>query len=330
MSSLADNGQLQCMIRHHHKTHSSPSRSGRIAADSDCRLERHLWLLESFAQLLICSGHSLEEMLGGFLQLLPSVWRYPEVCCARAVVREQVFATLNWRESPWMLVGEICVHGVPVGMLQVGYLTPRPDVDNGPFTREERLVLNFAAAVMGKTTERLETVHQLRETVEQLQLERTSLQQANAALRVILDRIDEERKTTRRTITANVDKAVMPVVRALEAQAPLHLRSMVDLLKSRLEEVASPFVDNLSRAFTSLTPLEISLCRMIRDDLTTKEIARIRHVSPSTVARQREQIRRKLGISGSDTNLATYLRTFLADAEPGRSDAGPCERRLAM
>ncbi len=50
---------------------------------------------------------------------------------------------------------------------------------------------------------------------------------------------------------------------------------------------------------------------MICDHLTTKEIARIRHVSPSTVARQREQIRKKLGIAGSDTNLATHLRQFL-------------------
>ena len=53
--------------------------------------------------------------------------------------------------------------------------------------------------------------------------------------------------------------------------------------------------------------------QMIRDGLTTKEIARMRQVSPATVARQRERIRHKLALIGTDANLATYLRPFLVE-----------------
>jgi DNA-binding CsgD family transcriptional regulator len=260
-------------------------------------------------------------MLEGLVRILPAAWQHPEICCARAILRGQVFATPNYRESPWMMEGEICVQGVPVCKLQVAYLAACPEADNGPFTHEERALLSFVAALLSKTVERLEAIQRLRETVEQLNLERGALQQANGALCAVLGRIEEERKATHRTIAASADKLVMPVIHALEAQVPPQIKPMVALLKTRLEEIASPFADNLSRTFASLTPLEISLCRMIRDNLTTKEIARIRHVSPSTVARQREQIRRKLGIVNSDANLATYLRTFLPEGEQSLAHA---------
>ncbi len=49
---------------------------------------------------------------------------------------------------------------------------------------------------------------------------------------------------------------------------------------------------------------------MIRSGLTTKEVARMRHVSPATVSRHREHIRRKLGLTNKDINLATYLQAY--------------------
>jgi len=50
---------------------------------------------------------------------------------------------------------------------------------------------------------------------------------------------------------------------------------------------------------------------MIKNGLRTKEIAELRRISPATVNRHRERIRSKLGITNSDTNLATYLRMHL-------------------
>jgi len=322
MASLVGSDKSQRLIRRDLGTPLPHSRPGGGSYDTDRQWTRHCEFLESLGQLLVRDGHCLEQMLTGLVRLLPSAWQYPEVCAARVSVRDQVFVTPDFAESPWMLEDAICVQGAPVGKLQVVYLTARPKAAKGPFTHEERALLSFIVSLLSKTVQRLEAVERLHETVAQLNLERAALQQANAALCGILDRIEEERKATRRTISASADKLVMPVVHAIEAQVPPQLRPIVNLLKSRLEELTSPFADTLSRAFASLTPLEVSLCRMIRDNLTTKEIARIRHVSPSTVARQREQIRRKLGIACSDTTLATYLRTFLTAAAPGAAVPG--------
>ena len=209
-----------------------------------------------------------------------------------------------------MLTGDICVQGEPSASSKwpISRLT-RQSLGASSRGRKGDLRLRHGVARTHRRAAGGE-LRRLRETVEQLHLERASPRKPTRRPR-ILDRIEDERKTTRRSITASIDKLVTPVVHAIESQAPAQMRPLITLLKQRLEEVASPFADNLSRAFASLTPLEISLCRMIRDNLTTKEIARIRHVSPSTVSHQREQIRRKLGIAGSDANLATYLRMFL-------------------
>jgi DNA-binding CsgD family transcriptional regulator len=64
------------------------------------------------------------------------------------------------------------------------------------------------------------------------------------------------------------------------------------------------------KKFATLAPAELQLCNMIRNGLPSKEIARIRHVSPVTVSRQRENIRRKLGITNTGINLTTFLCTF--------------------
>ncbi len=153
----------------------------------------------------------------------------------------------------------------------------------------------------------------LQAMMEQLRSQHSALERANAAIHAVLARIEEERDGVQASIVANVDKVLMPLLHALEAEVPLLQKKTVALVRQNLEEIACPFTDRLSRRFPNLTPLEIRICRMLRDDLTTKEIAQIRHVSPATVARQRERIRRKLGLTGSDTNLTSFLRSQQLD-----------------
>ena len=52
---------------------------------------------------------------------------------------------------------------------------------------------------------------------------------------------------------------------------------------------------------------------MIKNGLTTKEIAQLRHISIATVSRHREHIRKKLQIANKNINLATYLNTFMTE-----------------
>jgi DNA-binding CsgD family transcriptional regulator len=82
----------------------------------------------------------------------------------------------------------------------------------------------------------------------------------------------------------------------------------VTLLRQSLQEIASPFLTQIARDHMELTPVEIAISTMIRNGLSTKEIAQLRCISSATVRRHRENIRRKLGLRNRKVNLATCLQ----------------------
>ena len=58
----------------------------------------------------------------------------------------------------------------------------------------------------------------------------------------------------------------------------------------------------------SLTQKEITICNMIKNDLSSKQISEALHVSIRTIETHRNSIRKKLNISRKDVNLTTYLK----------------------
>lgn len=142
-------------------------------------------------------------------------------------------------------------------------------------------------------------------------LERQALQESNTAMRIVLARIEQEKQEIRRDIKTNAEKILIPILQALALQLPPSQKKYVEMLQTNLEEITSPFISHLSSSYHSLTPTEIAICNMIRNGLRTKEIAQIRGVSVATINRHREHIRRKLEITNSDVNLATYLQSSM-------------------
>jgi PAS domain S-box-containing protein len=90
-----------------------------------------------------------EELLQEFTTVLPKSWQSPEITCARIVISGKEFRTQNFSESPWMQSAPINVHGSVEGRIDVGYLEERPVLDEGPFMKEERLLINAIAERLG-------------------------------------------------------------------------------------------------------------------------------------------------------------------------------------
>ena len=63
--------------------------------------------------------------------------------------------------------------------------------------------------------------------------------------------------------------------------------------------------------FTVLTPTELRTALLIRNGLTTDEIAKHMHISPETVKSHRKNIRKKLGLNKSHHNLRAHLQAAL-------------------
>jgi DNA-binding CsgD family transcriptional regulator len=200
-------------------------------------------------------------------------------------------------------VGECCIF----------YLEECQPADEGPFLKEERALLDAVAEQIGTIATRISADLELQETNRQLKIEREALQESNTALHTILARIEQEKQEIHRDIRTNVEKIILPILQALSMQLSATQRKYVEMLYTNLEEITAPFIRQLSVSYHSMTPTEIAVCNMIRNGMHTKEIAKMRGVSESTINRHREKIRHKLKITNRDINLATFLQSSMWD-----------------
>jgi PAS domain S-box-containing protein len=115
---------------------------------------KELRCLYGIAAIAEKSEITLDELYQEVANLLPSSWQYPEICCARITTEDKEFRTANYRDTKWKLCSDIKVDGVKAGAVEVNYLEERPALDEGPFSREERRLIDAVAERMGRITER--------------------------------------------------------------------------------------------------------------------------------------------------------------------------------
>jgi len=269
---------------------------------------------------LLAEHHSdsLDGLLEQLVNFLPHSWQYPEITCARIEFKGQAYKSRNFKVTQWRQYSRIYVYSEPVGEVSMFYLEERPPADEGAFLKEERALLDALADQIGAIATRVSAELELQETNKQLSLERKALQESNTALKTVLARIEEEKQEIYKNIRTNVDRIVMPIIDGLSLELPPIQKKYLEMMQANLEEITSPFIRHLSSSYYSLTAAEIAICNMIRNGLRTKEISRVRGVSSATINRHRENIRRKLKITNSDVNLATYLQSNMWEESSGK------------
>jgi DNA-binding CsgD family transcriptional regulator len=255
--------------------------------------------------------YSIEDLLKELVNFLPHSWQYPENTCARILFKGKTYASNRFKVTNWRQSSRIYMYHEVVGECTVFYLEEYPPVDEGPFLKEERALLDAVAEQIGTIATRISADLELQETNQLLTLERKALQESNTALRIVLARIEKEKQDIHQDIKTNVEKVLMPILRAMTMQLPSAQIKYVEMLKANLEEITSPFINQLSLVFHSMTPTETAICNMIRNEMRTKEIAKTRGVSEATVNRHRENIRSKLNITNKNVNLATFLQSSM-------------------
>jgi PAS domain S-box-containing protein len=159
-------------------------------------------------------------------------------------------------------------------------------------------------------------LHTVREELEQRVRERTreleekaqNLEEVNTALKVLLKRLDEDKKAVEEKILFNMRQLVEPLLEKLKnGRQTERQKNLLDTLESNLKEITSPFARRMSNSFLKLTPTEIQVANFIRQGKTTKEIAEMLNLSPKTIEFHRDNIRTKIGIKNKKINLRTHL-----------------------
>jgi DNA-binding NarL/FixJ family response regulator len=148
---------------------------------------------------------------------------------------------------------------------------------------------------------------EVRDRTAQLDGANRAMTAKNAALQEVLASIESERRRIGQQVSENVDRVILPLLEALKCGAGVQQARIVSEIERSLAEIVSPFVDELSRKVSSLTPTELRVCALVRRGLAAKEVAAVEKLSPQTISAHRRNIRRKLGIAHQRVNLVTYL-----------------------
>ena len=115
---------------------------------------KELNCLYSISKLRERTDFSLEDILQAIVDLIPPAWQYPEITCARIVFDDYEFLTNNFKNTRWKLTRHIMVYSERIGTLEVCYLEEKLELDEGPFLREERNLIDAVAERIAKFIER--------------------------------------------------------------------------------------------------------------------------------------------------------------------------------
>ncbi len=129
---------------------------------------KELTCLFDIALLVGQVGLSLEQIITGIVTLLPPAWLYPEIACARIILDGRTFSSSGFKESPFCQTARIIVNGRERGAVNIAYAEERPELDEGPFLREERDLIEAVAREIALLVERRQAETEQSKLQEQL------------------------------------------------------------------------------------------------------------------------------------------------------------------
>ncbi|MEN6450695.1 MAG: ATP-binding protein [Thermoguttaceae bacterium] len=133
--------------------------SPTTADDDDVLLQlrervKELTCLYCISQLAERPEIQLHELLQGVAELLPPAWQYPEVTVARIELDDDGYSTKNYRDCEDKQTAALVIKRQRRGLIEVGYTAPRPRLDEGPFLKEERSLIDTVARQVALLIER--------------------------------------------------------------------------------------------------------------------------------------------------------------------------------
>ncbi len=142
---------------------------------------------------------------------------------------------------------------------------------------------------------------------QELREKRDSLEEANTALRVLLDYRAEFATEAEQRFGAAIRNLILPYIARLRKSTGSVQTTLLSIVERNLADLLDP--NTLAKDTTPrhLTAAEIRIANLVRNGISTGEIAAVLAISPRTVEVHRRNIRKKLNLG--KTNLRSYLLT---------------------
>ena len=112
---------------------------------------------------------TVAQIVAGVIKLLPAAWQYPEIAVARIVLDGRTRASAAFRAGWPSQTAAIVANRVERGFVEVAYTRHRPELDEGPFLKEERSLIDAVALQLALIVERREAAAERQQLQEQLE-----------------------------------------------------------------------------------------------------------------------------------------------------------------
>jgi PAS domain S-box-containing protein len=164
--------------------------------------------------------------------------------------------------------------------------------------------LNFGRDI----TDRKLIQDELKKRKKELELKAENLEELNTAMKVLLNKREQDKMDIEDNVLTNVKELVEPYFRKInKTKLDDQQTAFLSIMEYNLKEITSPFTRKMSQKHLSLTPREIQIANLISYGSSSKEIAEHMNISRRTVDTHRKNIRRKIGLHKKSVNLRSYL-----------------------
>jgi two-component system NtrC family sensor kinase len=106
---------------------------------------KELTCLYGIAKLVVKPDSSFENILQSLVELLPPAWLYPEIATARIILDGNSYTAPNFQKGVYKQTADIIAGSKKRGTIEVIYVEERPELDEGPFMKEERSLIDAVA-----------------------------------------------------------------------------------------------------------------------------------------------------------------------------------------
>ena len=139
------------------------------------------------------------------------------------------------------------------------------------------------------------------------------LMETNGALSVLVRNIDRTRRETGKEIISKIRSLIIPVIEKLQRASNFaDYRAELAMLSSYVEDLTSEMASG-TEISSVLTPTEVRVASLIKNGLSSEEIADHLCIASCTVKTHRRNMRKKLNLDNSKHSLRNYLQANLGD-----------------
>lgn len=117
---------------------------------------------------LIANTKTIREVFNNLQSYIAPAWQFPDITRVKVTFEGEEFAPSDFQDTAWSMSAPLTTHGVQQGSLVVCYLEEKPNLDEGPFRKEERHLLDGLAYLLSVAAQRKLAEEEIERSRQQL------------------------------------------------------------------------------------------------------------------------------------------------------------------